>query len=171
MRLSVPLVTEQELNNLAERLGRCLIDNGLKLVSAESCTGGWVAKIITDVPGSSAWFIGSLVCYSNELKQRFLGVKVDTLIEFGAVSSDTVHEMSDGLFAYTDADVAVSVSGIAGPGGGSVDKPVGLVWLSWGRRGKPLLTQSFNFGGDREAIRKQAIKQALTCLLALLACD
>ncbi len=164
-------VTEQELRDLAEQLGECMTGKGLKLASAESCTGGWLAKIITDIPGSSAWFTGSVVCYSNEAKHSLLGVDENALKEFGAVSGETVLELSDGLFSHTDADVAVSVSGIAGPGGGSEDKPVGLVWLSWGKRSKSVHARSFHFDGDREDVRKQSIKQALNCLLDLLVCD
>jgi len=163
--------SEQELRDLAEQLGECLTSKGIKLASAESCTGGWLAKIITDIPGSSAWFVGSVVSYSNEAKQSLLGVSADTLAEFGAVSGDTVLEMSDGLFAHTDADVAVSISGIAGPDGGSDDKPVGLVWLSWGKRDKSVFANSFNFDGDREDVRRQSIKQALENLLDVLVCD
>jgi len=163
--------SEQELRDLAEQLGECLTSKGMKLASAESCTGGWLAKIITDIPGSSAWFVGSVVSYSNEAKQSLLGVSADTLAEFGAVSGDTVLEMSDGLFAHTDADVAVSISGIAGPDGGSDDKPVGLVWLSWGKRDKSVFANSFNFDGGREDVRRQSIKQALDNLLDLLVCD
>ncbi len=163
--------SEQELRDLAEQLGECLMARGLKLASAESCTGGWLAKIITDIPGSSAWFTGSVVSYSNEAKQSLLGVSENTLKEFGAVSGETVLEMSDGLFAHTDADVAVSVSGIAGPDGGSEDKPVGLVWLSWGKRDKSVFANPYNFAGDREAVRKQSIKQALNNLQDLLGCD
>ena len=163
--------SEQELRDLAEQLGECMTSKGMKLASAESCTGGWLAKIITDIPGSSAWFVGSVVSYSNEAKQSLLGVSADTLSEFGAVSGDTVLEMSDGLFAQTDADVAVSISGIAGPGGGSDDKPVGLVWLSWGKRDKSVFANSFNFDGDREEVRRQSVQQALENLLDLLVCD
>jgi nicotinamide-nucleotide amidase len=163
--------SEQELRDLAGQLGECMTSKGMKLASAESCTGGWLAKIITDIPGSSAWFVGSVVSYSNEAKQSLLGVSADTLAEFGAVSGDTVLEMSDGLFAQTDADVAVSISGIAGPDGGSDDKPVGLVWLSWGKRDKSVFANSFNFDGNREEVRRQSIKQALENLLDLLVCD
>ena len=163
--------SEQELRDLAEQLGECLTSKGMKLASAESCTGGWLAKIITDIPGSSTWFVGSVVSYSNEAKQSLLGVSADTLAEFGAVSGDTVLEMSDGLFAQTDADVAVSISGIAGPDGGSDDKPVGLVWLSWGKRDKSVFANAFNFDGDREEVRRQSIKQALENLLELLVCN
>jgi nicotinamide-nucleotide amidase len=163
--------SEQELRDLAGQLGECMTSKGMKLASAESCTGGWLAKIITDIPGSSAWFVGSVVSYSNEAKQSLLGVSADTLAEFGAVSGDTVLEMSDGLFAQTDADVAVSISGIAGPDGGSDDKPVGLVWLSWGKRDKSVFANAFNFDGNREEVRRQSIKQALENLLDLLVCD
>ena len=163
--------SEQELRDLAEQLGLCLTTKGLKLASAESCTGGWLAKIITDIPGSSAWFTGSVVSYSNAVKKSLLDVSESTLNEFGAVSGETVLEMSDGLFSHTDADVVVSVSGIAGPDGGSEDKPVGLVWLSWGKRDKTVFANPFNFAGDREAVRKHSIKQALNCLLDLLVCD
>ncbi len=163
--------TEQELRDLAEQLGECMKAHDMKLATAESCTGGWLAKIITDIPGSSAWFTGSVVCYSNESKHSLLGINESTLSEFGAVSGETVLEMSDGLFARTDADVAVSVSGIAGPDGGSEDKPVGLVWLSWGKRDKSVFANPFNFDGDREDVRKQSIKQALNNLLDLLVCD
>ena len=162
--------SEQELRGLAEQLGDCLMAKGMKLASAESCTGGWLAKIITDIPGSSAWFSGSVVSYSNETKQSLLGVSADTLAEHGAVSGDTVLAMSDGLFARTDADVAVSISGIAGPGGGSEAKPVGLVWLSWGKRDKSVLSNPYQFDGDREDVRKQSVKQALDNLLDLLGC-
>ena len=164
-------VTEQALKDLAEQLGECMKARGLKLASAESCTGGWLAKIITDIPGSSAWFTGSVVSYSNESKQSLLGVAENTIKEFGAVSGETVLEMSDGLFVHTEADVAVSVSGIAGPDGGTDDKPVGLVWLSWGKRGKSIFANPFHFDGDREEVRKQSIAQALNCLLDLLVCD
>ncbi|MDT8281318.1 MAG: CinA family protein [Gammaproteobacteria bacterium] len=164
-------VTEQALKEMAEQLGACMTARALKLASAESCTGGWLAKVITDIPGSSAWFTGSVVSYSNESKQSLLGVAADTLKEFGAVSGETVLEMSDGLLARTEADVVVSISGVAGPDGGSDDKPVGLVWLSWGRRGKSTFASPFHFDGDRKAVRKQSIAQALNSLLDLLVCD
>jgi len=163
--------TEQELNDLAEQLGTCLRSNNMILATAESCTGGWLAKIITDIPGSSAWFTGSIVSYSNDAKQRLLGVSERTLNEFGAVSSETVLAMTNGLFANTSANVVVSVSGIAGPDGGTEDKPVGLVWLSWGKREKSIYAHSFHFEGNRDQVRKQAIKQALNGLLDLLVCD
>ena len=164
-------LSEQELQDLAARLGDCLSAREMKLATAESCTGGWLAKVITDLPGSSDWFNGSLVTYSNEAKQRILGVQKGTLDEFGAVSGETVLEMSDGVLANMDADVALSISGIAGPGGGSNDKPVGLVWFSWGRRDKPVLAEFHQFEGDRDAVRRQAVEKALQLLLNMLECD
>ena len=162
---------EQELRCLAEKLGECLLAQGLKLASAESCTGGWLAKIITDIPGSSLWFSGSVVCYSNEFKHSLLDVNEDTLFEFGAVSGETALELSDGLLSHTEANVVVSFTGIAGPSGGSDEKPVGLVWLSWGKREQSLFSESYHFDGDREDVRKLSLKQALTNLQKLLACD
>ncbi len=163
--------TEQELKDLAEQLGECMKAHGMKLAAAESCTGGWLAKIITDIPGSSAWFTGSVVCYSNESKHSLLGVNESVLNDFGAVSGEVVLEMADGLFSHTNADVVVSVSGIAGPDGGTKDKPVGLVWLSWGKRGESVYATPFNFDGNRESVRKQSIKQMLNNVLDLLVCD
>jgi nicotinamide-nucleotide amidase len=163
--------SEQELRDLAEKLGECMTTQSLSLASAESCTGGWLAKIITDIPGSSAWFAGSVVSYSNQAKQSLLGVNKTTLNAFGAVSGETVLEMTDGLFSHIEADVVISISGIAGPDGGSDDKPVGLVWLSWGKRDQSIFAKPYHFEGDREAVRKESIKQAFNCLLNLLACD
>jgi nicotinamide-nucleotide amidase len=162
--------TEQELKDLAEELGACMKDKGVKLASAESCTGGWLAKIITDIPGSSEWFTGSVVCYSNESKMSLLDVKENTLTNFGAVSGDTVIEMVDGLFEHTNADVAVGISGIAGPDGGTDEKPVGLVWLSWGKRDESVYAKPYNFEGNREDVRKQSIAQMLNNLLDLQVC-
>ncbi|HEB81368.1 MAG TPA: CinA family protein [Gammaproteobacteria bacterium] len=163
-------ISDQELDQLAEKLGNCLRQREMTLATAESCTGGWLGKVLTDVPGSSDWFAASLVTYSNAAKQALLGVNGHTLDEFGAVSGDTVLEMTDGLFDKLDVDVALSISGIAGPGGGTEEKPVGLVWISWGRKGKPVFAHFYHFEGDREAVRRQAVQQALLSLLDLLGC-
>ena len=160
--------TERQLRELAERLGVELQAAGLKLASAESCTGGWLAKVITDIPGSSSWFRASIVSYSNEAKQSLLGVSAETLETCGAVSGETVAEMVAGVFEHTDADVAVSISGIAGPGGGSEEKPVGLVWFGWGRRGETVSADRVVFDGDREAVRRQSVAMALARLIELL---
>jgi len=165
------MVTEQKLHALATQLGDSLKAKGMKLAAAESCTGGLLAKIITDLSGCSAWFEGSIVSYSNAFKHSVLGVSEATLNEFGAVSRETVQEMCAGVFNNTQADVAVSISGIAGPDGGSEDKPVGLVWMGWGRRGKSCLTLAFNFAGDREAVRVQAVEAIMNELLNLINCS
>ncbi|MDH3342512.1 MAG: CinA family protein [Gammaproteobacteria bacterium] len=162
--------TEESNLALAKQLGECLKEKGVKLATAESCSGGWIAKVITDLPGSSAWFEGSVVCYSNESKQDLLGVLPRTLDEFGAVSGDVVLEMTDGLFERTGADVAVSVSGIAGPDGGSDDKPVGTVWLCWGKRDKTSFAHEYHFEGDREAVRLQTVEAALLAILDVMIC-
>lgn len=159
---------ESRLRELARELGARMQSDSIRLACAESCTGGWLAKIITDIPGSSSWFSASVVSYSNQAKQSLLGVRAETLESFGAVSAETVKQMVDGVFAHTDADIAVSISGIAGPDGGSDEKPVGLVWFGWGIRGETVSAASYIFDGDREAVRKQAVAMALEKLLALL---
>ncbi len=164
------VISEERLRGLAKRLGECMVARKITLAAAESCTGGWVAKVITDLPGSSAWFDSSVVSYSNEAKRSLLGVSAATLEEFGAVSGEAVLEMCDGVFEHTNADVALSISGIAGPEGGSADKPVGLVWMCWGKRDKSTYAFPFRFEGEREAVRSQAIEKALTSLLELLRC-
>ena len=162
--------TEESNQALALQLGECLKEKGVKLATAESCSGGWIAKVITDLPGSSAWFEGSVVCYSNESKHDLLGVLPRTIEEFGAVSGDTVLEMTDGLFERTAAGVAVSVSGIAGPDGGTDEKPVGTVWLCWGKRDKTSLAHEYHFEGDREAVRLQTVEAALLAILDVMIC-
>ncbi|MES0327258.1 MAG: CinA family protein [Gammaproteobacteria bacterium] len=162
--------TEKSNRTLAQQLGECLAARGVKLATAESCSGGWIAKTITDLPGSSAWFEGAIVCYSNESKHELLGVSEVTIKEFGAVSGDTVLEMTDGVFERTSADVVVSVSGIAGPDGGTDDKPVGTVWLCWGKRDKTSIAKEFHFEGDREAVRLQTVEAALMAVLDIMIC-
>lgn len=162
--------TEESNKALALQLGECLKAQGVKLATAESCSGGWIAKVITDLPGSSAWFEGSVVCYSNESKHDLLGVLPRTIDDFGAVSGDTVLEMTDGLFERTGAGVAVSVSGIAGPGGGTDEKPVGTVWLCWGKRDKTSVAREYHFEGDREAVRLQTVEAALLSILDVMIC-
>ena len=162
--------TEESNKALALQLGECLKAQGVKLATAESCSGGWVAKTITDLPGSSAWFEASVVCYSNESKHDLLGVLPRTIDDFGAVSGDVVLEMTDGLFARTAAGVAVSVSGIAGPDGGTDEKPVGTVWLCWGKRDKTSIAREYHFEGDREAVRLQTVEAALLSVLDVMIC-
>lgn len=145
-----------------------LLASGRRLVTAESCTGGWMAKLCTDLPGSSRWFLGGAVVYDNALKARVLGVNPRTLAEAGAVSEAVVREMAAGALERLGGDVAVAVSGVAGPDGGTPDKPVGTVWFAWGRRGADGITISTAlkcFPGDRDAVRRQAVTCALRGVL------
>lgn len=151
----------EKLKICASDLVKQSIQYGFKIATAESCTGGWVAKLITDVAGSSACFDCSLVTYSNQAKQELLGVPVQTLKDFGAVSQETVKAMVLGLLDRCSADMGVAISGIAGPGGGSAEKPVGTVWLAWARPGQVIECVRYQFEGDRDAVRRQAAYQAL----------
>lgn len=153
----------------AQRLGERLRAARLMLVTAESCTGGWIAKTATEVAGSSDWFDCGMVAYSYEAKQAMLGVRPETLEQFGAVSRETVVEMVSGALVHSGASVAVAVTGIAGPGGGTADKPVGTVWIAWKRRGGYPTAELFHFDGDREAVRRQTVAAALEGLEALAA--
>nr|WP_306440741.1 CinA family protein [Methylococcus capsulatus] len=152
---------DREMYVLAGKVGRQLQDRGRRLVTAESCTGGWIAQCVTSVPGSSGWFERGFVTYSNESKQELLGVPARLIAAHGAVSAETVAAMVGGALAHSRADCAVAVSGIAGPEGGSPDKPVGTVWLAWQLKGEAPLTRCFRFEGDREAVRRQAVMAAL----------
>ncbi len=158
----------ERLDVLAAELGRRLSAGGLKLATAESCTGGWIAKVVTDIPGSSGWLDRGFVTYSNESKQALLGVSAETLARTGAVSVETVTEMALGALANSRADLAVAVTGIAGPGGGSEEKPVGTVFFAWARRGEGPLTQRVQFAGERDEVRHQSVRLALERLLELL---
>lgn len=159
--------TDTDLNALAQRLAEAARASHLSVATAESCTGGWIAKVLTDVPGSSAWFDCGMVVYSYEAKQAMLGVNPHTLEEHGAVSRDTVVEMVSGALVHSAASLAVAVTGIAGPGGGTAEKPVGTVWIAWKRRGGYPRAEVFHFDGDgREAIRRQTVAAALEGLLA-----
>jgi len=160
--------SDDELQLHAERLGASLRDTKQMLVTAESCTGGWIAKTVTDVAGSSDWFDCGLAVYSYEAKQRLLGVRAETLEHFGAVSRETVVEMVSGALVHSGSTVAVAVTGIAGPGGGTDDKPVGTVWIAWKRRGGYPRAELFHFEGDREAVRRQTVAAALRGLEAIV---
>lgn len=152
---------DETLQAAASRLADALSDAGLMVVTAESCTGGWVAKVLTDRAGSSEYMAGGLVTYSNGLKQRLLGVPGEDLERHGAVSKPVVEQMVQGALTCTGAGVAMSVSGVAGPGGGSADKPVGTVWFAWGAAGESVETRLCRFDGDREAVRRQSVLVAL----------
>ncbi|MCG5514439.1 CinA family protein [Ectothiorhodospira shaposhnikovii] len=154
--------SDAELEALARRLGEQLRSHGETLVLAESCTGGWIAKVVTDLPGSSTWFDRGFVTYSNRAKIRQLGVDPGLIDAFGAVSEQTVTAMAIGALNHSDARLAVAVSGIAGPGGGAPDKPVGTLWLAWARPGRDVQVRHHCLAGDREAIRRQGVALALT---------
>ena len=132
---------------------------------AESCTGGGLAAAITDCAGSSQWFDRGFITYSNQAKQDMLGVSNDILSTYGAVSEETVRAMAEGALQASGSQVTVSISGIAGPGGGSLEKPVGTVWIAWACIAHPIRTQSYVFKGNRTDIRNQAIYEALRGLL------
>jgi nicotinamide-nucleotide amidase len=162
--------TDAELLLLATRVGARLLDAERRLVTAESCTGGWIGKALTDVPDSSGWYLGGVVAYSNTLKQALLGVHASTLATHGAVSEATAREMAMGALETLEGDVAVSVTGIAGPKGGQLGKPVGTVWFGWAWRADEHIEHRValeTFKGDREAVRRLTVARALAELLQL----
>lgn len=157
-----------ETEDLATALVARLVEQGLTLTTAESCTGGWIAKAVTDVAGSSACFGYGIVSYSNDAKMRLLNVADALLAEHGAVSEPVVRAMAEGALRLSDADVAVAVSGIAGPTGGTPEKPVGTVWLAWSlgsQEGPRTETECVQFDGERVDVRLQTVIHALTGLL------
>lgn len=154
-----------ELKALATELGMRLTNSGRLLASAESCTGGGLAQTLTEIPGSSAWFDRGFVTYSNLSKQELLGVPEDTLAQHGAVSTATAQAMATGVLAHSHAQYAVAITGIAGPGGGSDEKPVGTVYIAWAGVRSETREQQYTFSGDRAAIRRQSIRAALRGLL------
>jgi len=156
------------LSLLGTLVGSRLKQHKRVLTCAESCTGGWVAQTVTAVAGSSEWFDRGFVTYSNQAKQEMLGVPTAVLERYGAVSEETARAMAAGALAHAQAQVALSITGIAGPSGGTVDKPVGLVCFGWALAGGAPRTESCHFAGDREAVRRQAVIHALQGILALL---
>ncbi|MFC0140704.1 nicotinamide-nucleotide amidase [Erwinia mallotivora] len=160
------MMTDAELMKLSAEIGRQLQRLQATLTTAESCTGGWIAKVLTDVAGSSCWFERGFVTYSNQAKQQMTGVTADSLARHGAVSEQVVREMAEGARVEADADFAISVSGIAGPDGGSDDKPVGTVWFGFAVRNRETKVQRQIFSGDREAVRRQATAWGLQTLYA-----
>jgi len=160
-------ISDASLHQLVEQVAELLIQQGRMLVTAESCTGGWVAKSCTDLAGSSGWFDRGFVTYSNESKQQQLGVDADTLHKNGAVSLPVVEEMAFGALKFSQADYSIAITGIAGPGGGSDKKPVGTVWIGWGICDGGVHSVCFQFEGDRDSIRRQAVFEALSGLLKI----
>ena len=164
---SKPGKSASSLRPLVERLAVRLRGAGLRLVTAESCTGGWLAKVITDLPGSSTWFERGYVTYSNAAKAQDLRVDGRTLKRHGAVSEAVAREMAMGALRVSGADVAIAITGIAGPDGGSADKPVGTVWLAVAVREGVLEARLQRFSGDRETIRRDSVKCALEWLVVI----
>ena len=160
--------SDQELEQAGLRLGKLLQAQGRTIATAESCTGGWVAKVLTDRPGSSAYVMAGLVTYSNSAKQRLLGVQAQTLEEHGAVSEPVVRQMVAGAVRAAGVDVAVAISGVAGPGGGSPDKPVGTVWFAWGSGLDQAEAVVRHFEGDRDEVRRQSVLFALQAVTDFL---
>jgi nicotinamide-nucleotide amidase len=155
-----------DLLTLSESVGAQLLNRGEWLVTAESCTGGWVAQCITAIAGSSAWFDRGFVTYSNAAKQDMLGVPEATLSRHGAVSEATARAMAQGAIAHSRGDWAIAITGIAGPSGGTPDKPVGTVCFAWAQRDGGCEAQTCCFDGDRQAVREQSVIHALRGLLA-----
>jgi nicotinamide-nucleotide amidase len=153
---------------LAEQVGAALKAHGMMLATAESCTGGGIAQALTDISGSSAWFERGFVTYANVAKIEMLGVRPSTLEAHGAVSELTVREMAAGALAHSHADIALAVSGIAGPTGGTAEKPVGTVWFGWALRGGEVHARLHHLAGDRAAVREQSVQIALRGVLNLL---
>lgn len=161
-------MTDAGITALARRLGLACAHRRLLVATAESCTGGGVAEAITRIAGSSGWFDRGFVTYSNEAKREMLGVLEETLRAYGAVSEEVAREMAAGALRNSSARVSVSVTGIAGPGGATRGKPVGLVWFAWAVRDGPAQTRRFHFKGDRTAVRMQSVAVALQGLVDLL---
>ena len=157
-----------DICGLAEKLGRLLHKRGAKVTAAESCTGGGIAQAITAISGSSQWFDCAFVVYANSAKQKLLGVDQSLLDQYGAVSEQVVQQMARGAKNAAQADCAVAVSGIAGPEGGTADKPVGTVWICW-LTPETTISKKFTLEGDRQRVREQAVKISLQQLLHHLA--
>jgi nicotinamide-nucleotide amidase len=156
------------LDELSLQVGQALQARGLILATAESCTGGWVAQVVTATAGSSGWFDRGFVTYSNQAKQDMLGVSADTLARHGAVSEPTARDMAVGALKHSAAQAALAITGIAGPGGGSPDKPVGMVCFAWALADGRVESSICHFSGNRETIRRQAVIEALQGLLRIL---
>lgn len=152
---------DQQLYDLAAKVGAALKARGWMLVTAESCTGGWIGQCVTMVPGSSEWFERGFVTYTNIAKMEMLGVRKETLQAHGAVSEQTVREMTQGALERSRGTVAVAVSGVAGPTGGSAEKPVGTVCVGWAVRDGARRTVTLRLVGDRDAVRRQSVIAAL----------
>jgi nicotinamide-nucleotide amidase len=161
-------ITDEAITRLAARLAEACMRRGVDIATAESCTGGGVAEAITRIAGSSAWFDRGFVTYSYAAKEELLGVSHETLMTHGAVSEAVVREMAAGALNHSTARVSVAITGIAGPGGASPGKPVGLVWFAWGVRDGDVQSRELRFRGDRLQVRRHAVALALQGLIDLL---
>ncbi len=162
------------MNNRQGRLGALalevsneLLKKTLRLATAESCTGGWVSSVLTGLPGSSRWFEGGIVSYSNAVKQSLLKVPADILASEGAVSEATAKAMAVGVMSQLNAEIGLAVTGVAGPSGGTADKPVGTVWLAWASTGE-VIAQCYHFSGDRQQVRYQSVFAALEGVMTVI---
>ncbi len=160
-------MADTQLVSLAQVLGTRLLAHGWTLALAESCTGGWVAQVATSIPGSSRWFERGFITYSNAAKTDMLGVPPDTLQRFGAVSEETATAMARGALRHSQAQISAAITGVAGPDGGTGDKPVGTVWFSWALSAGQTHSAIHHFHGDREAVRRQSVETALQGLIEL----
>ncbi len=156
------------MNDLVQRIAERLAARGAMLATAESCTGGWAAQALTALAGSSNWLERGFVTYSNAAKQEMLGVRAETLERHGAVSEETAREMALGALSHSHAAVALAITGIAGPGGGTREKPVGTVCFAWAAKGDAVRSETRHLAGDREAVRRQSVERAFAGLLELL---
>ena len=156
------------IQDLSDQLGQHLVARQLIVTTAESCTGGGVAQAITDIAGSSQWFSHGFITYSNQAKQQLVNVDPDLINTYGAVSQEVVESMACGALLASGADFAIAVSGIAGPDGGSPEKPVGTVWIGWASRENLILSQKFIFSGNRNSVRNQSVENSLEGLLEII---
>lgn len=161
-------VSEEELHQLAAELGDKLIARGWMLATAESCTGGWVGQLLTSLPGSSQWYERGFITYANAAKIEMLGVPAEVIDEHGAVSEETASAMAAGALAHSHAQATLAISGIAGPGGGTPQKPVGLVCYGWALEDGTVMSSTCRLDGDREEIRSRAVAAAMRGLIELL---
>lgn len=160
---------DEEVNALVVSVGQLLEARQARMTTAESCTGGLLAKCLTDIPGSSAWFEYGFVAYGDDAKENMLGINPELIEQHGAVSKEVCEAMAVAAHAISDADVSVAITGIAGPGGGSEDKPIGTVWLAWLGPGRRATCKMVRFDGDRTEVRRQTVVTALRGILKHLA--
>ena len=159
------------LHRLATTVGQLLVEKSQRIVTVESCTGGWLGKTLTEIVGSSGWYECGFVTYSNASKIQLVGVNEELIQEFGAVSEPVAKAMARGALEYTKTDIAIAITGVAGPDGGTMDKPVGTVWLAWVAENNYCKAECRIFDGDRASVREQSVSTALTGLILLLERD